>query len=266
MYRSLEMDDVHGLELPLGFGLGIAVQPGRPLADARVRRDGWFEVMARPRGFASPPSTAPWASAPGRALGFGRAAMRNGLRCLREYPEVGLLAFHLAPEAVVSAGAGEQILTLAAREGVEPSRIDEKITDTTPILDLVRVRRLTAEGRSHGLWVRIDDIGAGASHLAWLAPLSIDFIGIDRIVVGERPQADVERLFPGIVAFVRELAVLTVAAGVENAGQREYGLGLVIASIQGFYDGEPRLVAAGFPSPRFESASPPARRLGGMPS
>ncbi len=269
MSLDLETGDAQCAELLLGFGLDIAVQPIRPLAEPRVRRDGWFEALARPRGFASPLPVVQWAAASGRALEFDLAVMRIGACWLRgEHPEVGLLAFNLAPETVVSAGAGRQILTLLEREGIEPSRIAVEITETTPILDLARARSLTAELRSHGLWVGIDDLGAGASHMALLAPLSIDFIKIDRIFVGGLPEADVERLFRGIVAFGRELALVTVAEGVESADQRERLLGLGIDYIQGFHDGgEPRLVAAAFPSPRSGSvALPPVRAFGGVTS
>lgn len=257
-------EDGRCAEILRGVGLEIALQPVRPLGAPRVLREGWFEVLARPRGFGSPLPVVQWAASSGRALDFDLAVMRLGLAWLERHPEVGLLGFNLAPETVASPDAPRRLLALIEGADVDPARLAVEITESAPIRDLPRARALTALLRSRGLWVGIDDFGSGASHMALLAPLSIDFIKIDRSFVERLPGADTEKLFRGLTAFGRELALVTVAEGVETAEQRQLLLGLGIDYLQGFHDGgEPRLATGAGATYRGEVVLPAAAVAGG---
>jgi EAL domain-containing protein (putative c-di-GMP-specific phosphodiesterase class I) len=267
MHAPPEADDPRCSELLLGTGLGIALQPVRALAEPKIRREGWFEVLARPRGFSSPVPVVQWAASAGRALDFDLAVVRLGLAWLSRHPEVGLLGFNLAPETVASADAGRRLLALIERAAIDPARVAVEITEAAPIHDLAYARALTALLRGEGLWIGIDDFGAGASHMALLAPLSIDFIKIDRAFAARLPGADAERLFRGITAFGRELALVTVAEGVETSEQRELLRGLGIDYVQGFHDGgEPQMVDGADTAARAEVSSTVVRvAAGGRP-
>jgi diguanylate cyclase (GGDEF)-like protein len=77
--------------------------------------------------------------------------------------------------------------------------------------------------REIGVKLSIDDFGTGYSSLAYLRRFQVDHVKIDRSFVDDLDREDTadETLVTAIVAMAKALRVVTIAEGVETAGQAE---------------------------------------------
>lgn len=126
------------------------------------------------------------------------------------------------------------------RAGVNPGNIVFEITETAALeqLDLAVdfAERLTGLGCQFAL----DDFGTGFGSLTHLRLLPVRFLKIDtsfvsNVAVSREDQAMVR----GIVAIARELGVLTVAEGIEDAKTLELITEYGVDFAQGFHIGHP---------------------------
>ncbi len=127
-----------------------------------------------------------------------------------------------------------------ARAGVNPSNLVFEITETAALEQLdVAVgfaERLTALGCRFAL----DDFGTGFGSLTHLRVLPIHYLKIDTSFVRDAAtNRDDQAMLRGILAIARELRVLTVAEGIEDARTLELVSDLGVDYAQGFHIGRP---------------------------
>ena len=126
------------------------------------------------------------------------------------------------------------------RAGVNPANLVFEITETAALeqLDLVVdfAERLTRLGCQFAL----DDFGTGFGSLTHLRLLPVRYLKIDTTFVREAVSSEEDQaMLRGIVAIARELDVLTVAEGIENARTLELVTELGVDYAQGFHIGRP---------------------------
>jgi PAS domain S-box-containing protein len=126
------------------------------------------------------------------------------------------------------------------RAGVNPSNLVFEITETAALEQLdVAVgfaERLTRLGCQFAL----DDFGTGFGSLTHLRVLPVRFLKIDTSFVRDAAtNLDDQAMLRGIVAIARELKVLTVAEGIEDAQTLDLVSQLGVDYAQGFHIGRP---------------------------
>jgi PAS domain S-box-containing protein len=126
------------------------------------------------------------------------------------------------------------------RAGVNPGNIVFEITETAALeqLDLAVdfAERLTKLGCQFAL----DDFGTGFGSLTHLRLLPVRFLKIDTSFVRDVASSrEDQAMVRGIVAIARELDVLTVAEGIEDAETLELVSGYGVDFAQGFHIGRP---------------------------
>ena len=126
------------------------------------------------------------------------------------------------------------------RAGVNPANLVFEITETAALeqLDLAVdfAERLTRLGCQFAL----DDFGTGFGSLTHLRLLPVRYLKIDTSFIHNvASNRDDQAMVRGIVAIARELDVLTVAEGIEDAATLELTTELGVDFAQGYHIGRP---------------------------
>lgn len=132
---------------------------------------------------------------------------------------------------------------LVSRDDPVAKIADQVVLELTERISLKEVPDLKAtisDLKSIGYRLAVDDLGAGYSGLSAFAEIGPDFVKLDRSLVtqvGRHP--DKQRVISGIAKLCRELDMLVVAEGVENAKEFEMLRDLGCDLYQGFFVGKP---------------------------
>ena len=108
------------------------------------------------------------------------------------------------------------------REGLAPGAIVIETTEGVLLDEARQVGERLRQFRAMGLALALDDFGSGQTSLACLQKFDIDFLKIDRSLVGALGQGDAGlALCEAIIALAQRLGLKVVAEGVETALQRD---------------------------------------------
>lgn len=119
-------------------------------------------------------------------------------------------------------------------------RFTFELTESAMMYDRQRSLDIMMRLRNMGIRFALDDFGTGYSSLSYLATLPVDEIKIDRSFVdGMLSSADKLRIVKTIVDLTLDLGMVSLAEGVEEAGQCDQLRGLGCTRIQGFLYGKP---------------------------
>ena len=114
---------------------------------------------------------------------------------------------------------------------ISPERLHLEITEEVLIENLARNRDVLAQLDEIGMPIVVDDFGIGYSSLAYIKNFPVSTIKIDQgFIRGIQDDVDDQAITRTICDLSRELALKTVAEGIEQAGQlellRRYGCDL----------------------------------------
>jgi diguanylate cyclase (GGDEF)-like protein len=124
--------------------------------------------------------------------------------------------------------------------GIDPSRLEIEVTETSILRDVYGATLLLRELRGMGLSVAIDDFGAGFTSLAFLRDLPIDNLKIDRCFVRDVATGNFDgAVVRAVVDLARSLGVRTIAEGVEDLAQMNVLRELRCDAVQGFLFSHP---------------------------
>jgi diguanylate cyclase (GGDEF)-like protein len=124
--------------------------------------------------------------------------------------------------------------------GIDPSRLEIEVTETSILRDVYGATLLLRELRSMGLSVAIDDFGAGFTSLAFLRDLPIDNLKIDRCFVRDVATGNFDgAVVRAVVGLARSLGVRTIAEGVEDLAQMDMLRELRCDAVQGYLFSHP---------------------------
>jgi len=132
------------------------------------------------------------------------------------------------------------IAGIVARNGVEPAWLQLEITESSIMLDPVRV--LTVIERLHGMGYRfaIDDFGTGYSSLAYLKRLPVSELKIDRSFVMDMMAGGNDRtIVKATIDLAHNLGLSVTAEGVEDAATLEQLRLLGCDTAQGYHLARP---------------------------
>lgn len=177
----------------------------------------------------------------------GSAVLRQAVADAAGWPDGAALSVNVAARQLRPALV-EEVRALLAAHRLEPDRLYLELTESA-LVGVDGPARATVD-RLAGLGVRLalDDFGTRAANLADLRRLPVAALKLDRSFtagLGRPPDDDV---VVAVVDLARTLGVVTVAKGVETAGQaaRLRALGCDLA--QGHWFGHPAPVPATAPA------------------
>jgi EAL domain-containing protein (putative c-di-GMP-specific phosphodiesterase class I) len=113
-----------------------------------------------------------------------------------------------------------------------------EITEGVPLSHFELCKSILAEVRGRGIYLVVDDLGAGYSNLKYIADLQPRNVKLDReLIAGLTMDSRLFKLVSGIVVLCQELDAMVVAEGIETADELEavmesgarYGQGYLLA-------------------------------------
>lgn len=113
-----------------------------------------------------------------------------------------------------------------------------EITESIPLSHFHLCQTILAEVRDRGIFLVVDDLGAGYSNLKYIADLHPRVVKLDRgLIAGLTIDSRLFKLVSAIVVLCRDLGAMVVAEGIETVGEldavvaagAQYGQGYLLA-------------------------------------
>ena len=226
--------------------IDVHFQPIVRLEEAKVIG---FEALARwndpDLGFVSPAVFVPLAGERGFIDALSEALLRKAAEAALFWPRELFLSFNLSSAQLMDPSTADNILSILARVGLDPHRLELEITETAVMTSADTAQRIISELQSAGVRISLDDFGTGQSSLGRLRDFSFDKVKIDRAFVSrissDRPS---EHIIKAIVAMCDGLDLEVVAEGIEERVEEEKLRALGCAMGQGYFYGRPADAAA----------------------
>lgn len=218
----------------------------QPIADADTLQVIGHEALLRwahpELGDIRPDRFIPLAEASGRIDTIGLWMADQAMAAASRWPDHMTLALNLSAIQFRQPALAHELLALARRHRVAPTRLEFEVTESATLLDKRRQPVLTVLRtlQHHGAAIVMDDFGTGYSSLGNLRDFRFDKLKVDRSFVAtmldHAPSGSIVR---SIAALGASLGIPIVAEGVEEAAQlarlREWD----IPQVQGFLLGRP---------------------------
>jgi EAL domain-containing protein (putative c-di-GMP-specific phosphodiesterase class I) len=123
-------------------------------------------------------------------------------------------------------GDGEFATTLLAeisRHRVAPGRIVVELTESSLVASGTRIRHELTQLSAAGVPILLDDFGTGVSPLSYLRDLPVAGVKLDMSFTSGIPEDPTAgRVARALGALARELAMVTIAEGIEHEQQADY--------------------------------------------
>ncbi|MFZ5697947.1 MAG: EAL domain-containing protein [Pseudomonadota bacterium] len=150
------------------------------------------------------------------------------------------LFLNVHPESIRQRRASAETLAneLAALN-MTPARMVLEIVESAPLTD-TELAAFVAEYRSAGFRIAIDDFGAGTSNYDRVLAVHPDIIKLDRsLITNASASSRAQRLFPHMVALLRESGSLVLVEGVETEAQAHIAIDADAELLQGWFFAHP---------------------------
>jgi diguanylate cyclase (GGDEF)-like protein/PAS domain S-box-containing protein len=153
---------------------------------------------------------------------------------------VSRIFINLSGDSVGDAQLQEFIRQSIVEMGVPPERLGFEITETAAIGNLTRANQLIAGLRELGCAFALDDFGSGVSSFAYLKALTVDYLKIDGLFIGNivADRIDYE-MVRSITDIGHVMGKKVVAESVESLEAMEKLRQIGVDFVQGFAIGAP---------------------------
>ncbi len=211
----------------------------QPIYNLRTGEAAGYEGLVRPTrdaGFANPSALFVAAETVGRTVELDRVSLETVLAGARGLGDRQYLSVNLSPRSLeAEAFSPYELLALARRHGIDPSRLVVELTEREAVEDMGRLREAMNALRRQGVRTAADDVGSGNAGLRLLSELPFDIVKIDLSLV----RAGAAGGSAGaVLQALRDMAArrgqAIVAEGVETPGELEVVMGLGIDAAQGY--------------------------------
>ena len=184
---------------------------------------------------------------------FIRAAERTGLISpltevlftkmltdIRDWPEEVFASFNLSAQDICVPERIQNLLDIAARMGIDASRLTFEITETAVMHDFERARDSLHLLKKLGAKVALDDFGTGHSSLSYLHTLPLDRVKIDRSFMTQIEGSTATRaVVETILDLCTRLGLDCIIEGVETEGQLVHMQKMGCTTFQGYLFNRP---------------------------
>ncbi len=231
--RTLESDLKKALEED---GLALSYQPIVTVGDRKVVG---FEALMRwthpSRGTIPPAEFIALAEESGLMAEIGEWSLYRACAHAARWPAAVRVAINLSP-LQMKRDLIEIVLQALANSGLPPDRLEIEITEAVLMQDSQNTLATLHQLRQLGVRIVMDNFGRGYCSLSYLRSFPFDKIKVDRALVADMDRSEEARALVGsIIGLGNNLGMVTVAEGVESAGQLDAVAALGCAEAQGFY-------------------------------
>lgn len=134
----------------------------------------------------------------------------------------------------------EKIQDILCKYHIDPSYIILEVTEGITMDNIKIMEDLILGLHQIGFSVSMDDFGSGYSSLNILKELSIDELKLDKVFLTKTSkEAKRNSIMKSIIALAKELAIVTVAEGIETKEQSDFLLSIGCDIGQGYYFAKP---------------------------
>ena len=222
----------------------------QPVLELKTRTVASFEALLRwehpTQGLISPDRFLEAAEDSGILVSTGHWLVQQVCGQLREWDQTRQakepvsVTVNVSARQFADACLASDIQQALRETGLDPSRLELEITETTASADPKLTITVLAHLKHMGIGVILDDFGIGAASLRGLRQFPVDALKIDRSLVREmQSDRSASDLVEMIITIAHKMGLRAIAAGVENARQFERLLQLGCDFGQGFYFSQP---------------------------
>jgi len=158
---------------------------------------------------------------------------------------VSRVFINLSGDSVGDPQLQEFIRNCLIEKQAPPEKVGFEITETAAIGNLTRANQLIADLRALGCAFSLDDFGSGVSSFAYLKALTVDFLKIDGLFIGNivHDRIDYE-MVRSITDIGHVMGKKVVAESVENLEAMEKLRQIGVDYVQGFAVGSPGVMSS----------------------
>jgi diguanylate cyclase (GGDEF)-like protein len=151
---------------------------------------------------------------------IGNWVLRQACQTAVAWPANIRVAVNLSPLQFRDAALVDTIDRVLSETGLEPSRLELEITETTILETSTQTVDALWKLHGRGLRVALDDFGTGYSSLSYLRRFPFDKIKIDRSFIRDLGyEKDDSSIIIAIIGLAESMNMVVTAEGVETAGQ-----------------------------------------------
>lgn len=211
----------------------------QPIFDARDQSVSTCEALTRWRhpqlGYVSPSAFIPIAEETGMIVELGEWVLRRACRDAHLWPSEARVAVNFSSRQFQQPDLIDKVRAALDAAGLEPSRLEIEITESTLMQDTEDAADKIAGLRALGVRLSLDDFGTGFSSLGYLNRFPVDKVKLDRSFVSDLSASSKTQAIIGAVSLLTaELGIDLVAEGVETNEQRALLLAKNVHLMQGF--------------------------------
>lgn len=208
-----------------------------------------FEVLARWRhatlGDISPALFISVAEESGLIVQLGRQILAMAATEARTWTAPLKIAVNLSPVQLLSGDFAEDVMSVLAEAGLDPTRLELEVTEGFLIRDTTRAIGILHRLKAIGCQISMDDFGTGYSSLSYFRLFPFDKVKIDQSFI--RDMADdrqARAIVQAVIGLGRGLGLTVVAEGVETEAQMAMLRLEGCSQVQGYHVGKPAMIEA----------------------
>ena len=220
----------------------------QPQINAHTRQIVCAEALVRwdhpDKGRISPYIFIPIAEAMGLIQGIGEWVLEKSCEQLKSWHKLGLdsirIAVNLSARQFNQVNLGQWLTDLFQKNGIDPSKIELELTESTLVDDIPRSIEQLHQLKSVGIKVAMDDFGTGYSSLSYLQQFPFDILKIDQCFIQKIDQNPKNAaIAQAIITMAHQLNLRVVAEGVETTEELTFVHENNCDEIQGYFFSEP---------------------------
>ena len=237
----------------------------QPIVSIEGDRLHHFEALARFDDERGPAETIRMAEELGLIFDFDLAVVKQVGEALANAGPKVRIAANISGITLTAPGFMDAFVRTMSSTGACASRLLLEVTETARIHDIGEARDRLATLRKRGHLVCLDDFGAGAASMEYVAAFEFDFIKIDGAYVKTLTAGSREAvLVKHMASLCKDLGVVTIAEMIETRETAETLKTLGVTLGQGWAFGKPEAQPKWTPPPA--PVTPAARRKGAVES
>ncbi|MDO8351463.1 MAG: EAL domain-containing protein [Gallionella sp.] len=232
--HALERNELH-----LNYQPQISIQDGRIVgAEALLR---WTHPEL---GIISPAEFIPIAEDNGLIIPIGEWVLRTATRQLKDWIDRGftpmVIAVNMSSVQFHQANVIDVVTRILQEVQLPQQYLELELTEAVAMDDPLAVIAVMNQLHEHGIRMSIDDFGTGYSSLSYLKKFRVYKLKIDQSFVRDiTDDSDDKAIVVAIINMARGLGILTIAEGVETAGQLDFLRLHGCDEVQGYYFSKP---------------------------
>ncbi len=224
-------------ENELGFDISMAFQPIVDLKSKEI-----FAQEALVRGVNGEPAGTIFKQVtPEKLYKFDQTCRVKAIELAAKLEIDTLLNINFMPNAVYHPKNCLRTTLKAANEfGFPVDKIVFEVTESERVIDPNHLKNILIEYKRSGFLTAIDDFGAGFSNFNLLTGFQPDFIKLDMELIRDINIVKVKQsIVKSIVQVAKDLGIIIIAEGIENAEELETLTDFGIDLLQGYYFARP---------------------------